>query len=340
MPWTIKELAEIAGVQAARHSSAVIRGFRAADDAGEGELTFASDSRWLKRIKEGAAVVVPPGLEEAAGDRPLIVADNPRLAFAKIIAAVTVVKRPPAGVDPRAVVEKDATIGPEVSIGPLAYVGTGARIGARTIIRPGAHVAEKAEVGSDCELFPHSYIGPGCRVGNRVILGPGATVGFSGFGYQWDGVRHVGVPQIGIVVIEDDVEIGALSAVDRAMLGETRVGAGAKIDNLVMIGHNCTIGRNVILVAQVGLSGSVTIGDNAILAGQVGVADGVHIGAGAIVAAQSGVAKDIPPGKRWGGCLARDEKTWLRTEVAKDKLPDLLKRMKKLEEKVAKLEKV
>lgn len=318
---------------------AQVAGFRAVDEAEKGDMAFVSGARWLARLKEGVAAVVPPDLEEAAGDRPLIVADNPRLAFARILASVAAARRPPAGVDARAVVEKGATLGRDVSVGPIAYIGDGAKVGDGTILHPGAHVAENAEVGADCELFPHSYVGTGCRLGNRVRLGPGASIGFDGFGYQWDGARHIKVPQVGIAVIEDDVEIGALSAVDRAMLGETRIGAGTKIDNLVMVAHNCKIGRNVIMAAQVGLAGGVSIDDGAILGGQVGVADGVHIGAGAMVAAHSGLAKDVPPGVRWGGYLAKKESTWLRTQVVMDKLPDLLRRIRKLEEKIARLEK-
>jgi UDP-3-O-[3-hydroxymyristoyl] glucosamine N-acyltransferase len=282
---------------------------------------------------------LPPSLVDEAKNIPGIIANEPRLAFALILKRLIESNKPAPGIHSTAVVAQDAQVDSSVHVGELAYIGQGVVIKERSVIHPQVHIAGDARVGADCILYPHCYIGPGCKIGDRVILGPSVSIGYDGFGYQWDGSKHVKIPQVGIVVIEDDVEIGALSAVDRATLGETRIGAGTKIDNLVMIGHNCKIGRNVILVAQVGLSGSVTIEDGAILAGQVGVVDGVRIGAGAIVAAQSGVVKDVPPGKRVGGSPARGEFSWLRSQILIDKLPELRRRIKNIEKRLLAMEK-
>lgn len=330
----MEELAKLGGGRAERRPSAVIRGVNRVEEAVEGELTFITAARWLAKLKAGVAVVIPPEMLESAGDRPVITSDNPRLCFAKILQAVFPYTKPKVGIDERAVVAPTAVVGKDVSIGPFAFVGGSAQIGDRTTIYAGAYIGEKVIIGSDCVIYPNTYVGEGSKLGNRVVIGPSASIGYEGFGYQWDGTRHVKIPQVGIVVVEDDVEIGALCAIDRAMMGETRIGAGTKLDNLVMVGHNCKIGKNVILVSQVGLSGSVVIEDGAILAGQVGVKEGTKIGAGAVIAGQSGVAKDVPPGVHLGGTPARSHISWVRSEALMEKLPEFVKRIKSLESKV------
>ena len=339
MSWTLAELARICGGRVKGDPSHKIDGFAPADQSGPGKLAFVTSSKWLAGLKAGSAAILPPSLENEAKGIPGIVADEPRLAFALLLRKLVESTKLPPGIHPTAVVSEDAKVHPTAHIGALAYIGPGSVIGERTIIHPQVYIGSGVELGSDCVFYPHCYVGADCKLGNRVILGPGVSIGYDGFGYQWDGSKHLKIPQVGIVVIEDDVEIGALSAVDRATLGETRVGAGTKIDNLVMIGHNCKIGRNVILVAQVGLSGRVTIEDGAILAGQVGVKDGVRIGAGAIAAAKAGIAKDVPPGKRVGGVPARSEMSWIRGEALLEKLPGIKRQVKDMEKRLQALEK-
>lgn len=337
MSWSLEELARLGGAKAELHPTAVIIGFNKVEEAKEGELTFITAERWIAKLKPGVAVVTSPAMLNAVGDRPVITAENPRLCFARILQAVSPFQKPSAGIDERAVVASNAVIGKDVSIGPFVFVGDSAQIGDRTAIYHGAYIGEKVTIGSDCVVYPNAYIGAGSELHNRVVIGPCCSIGYEGFGYEWDGSRHVKVPQVGIVVIEDDVEIGALCAIDRAMMGETRIGAGTKIDNLVMVGHNCKIGRNVILVSQVGLSGSVEIEDGAVLAGQVGVREGTKIGAGAIIAGQSGVAKDVPPGAHLGGTPARSHVSWVRSEALMEKLPEFVKKIKSLENKLEEL---
>jgi UDP-3-O-[3-hydroxymyristoyl] glucosamine N-acyltransferase len=223
---------------------------------------------------------------------------------------------PTAAVAAGAVVERDAVIGPRTFVGALSYVGRGAVLGA------------------DVRLYPRVVVRDGVRLGDRVIVHPGAVLGADGFGYAFDGAAHQKIPQVGGLIIEDDVEIGANTAIDRATMGATIVRRGTKIDNLVQIGHNCDIGEHVILVGQVGVSGSCKIGSRAVLAGQVGVADHLTIGEGAILMAQAGVAADVPPGEVWTGYPARPASQTRRIWVAESMLPELLKRVRSLEKQV------
>lgn len=338
MAWTLGELAELCGGRVKGDPSCSIEGFAGADEAGPGKLTFVTSRIWLNRLAPGSCAIIPPALEEETKGLPSIVAAEPRLAFATLLDKLCAPVRPGPGVDAGAVVDPSAKLDSSVHVGAMAYIGPGTKIGPGTVIHPQAHVGKDVVIGSDCTLYPHCYVGWGCKIGDRVTLGPGVSVGYDGFGYHWDGARHVKVPQVGIVVIENDVEIGALSAVDRATLGETVIGEGAKIDNLVMVGHNCKIGRHVILVSQVGLSGRVTIGDGAILAGKVGVKEGVNIGAGVIAGGKTGIAKDVPPGRKIWGVPAREISAWLRMQAYMNKLPELARRLKEMEKKLEQLE--
>ena len=247
-----------------------------------------------------------------------LVAPQPYVAFAKASALFHdgLVIEP--GIQAGALVDETAEVHPTAAISPGAYVGPNARIGPRTTLHAGARVLDGARIGEDCILWPGAVVREHCIVGNRVVLQPNAVVGSDGFGFAFDlegegnGPMHRKVPQAGIVRIEDDVEVGACSCIDRATLGETRVGRGTKIDNLVQIGHNVTVGRNCIIVAQCGLSGSVVLGDNVVLGGQVGIADHVTIGEGAMIGAKSGVASHVPPGEIWLGSPA-----WPRHEFVR-----------------------
>ena len=232
-----------------------------------------------------------------------------------------------------------ARIGKGASIAPGATVAAGARVGARTRIAEGAFVGEGAEIGDDSVLHANVVVAPRCVVGSRCILHPGVVVGSDGFGYVWDGQRHRKIPQVGTVRIGDDVEIGANSAIDRATLGETVVGRGTKIDNLVQIGHNVVIGEDVILCGQVGIAGSARIEDRATLAGQVGVNDHVTIGKGAIATGQAGVTGSIASGLVVSGMPAAPHRDFLRRAAVVARLPELARRVEALEKKLSEIEK-
>jgi UDP-3-O-[3-hydroxymyristoyl] glucosamine N-acyltransferase len=247
--------------------------------------------------------------------------------------------RPKAGVEKGAFVSPRARLGKGVAVAAGASVAAGATIGDRTVLHPGARVGEGARIGADCVLYPNAVVLERCVVGDRCILHAGAVIGADGFGYVWDGKAQRKIPQRGIVRLEDDVEIGANSAVDRATFGETVVGRGAKIDNLVQIGHNCVVSEHVILCAQVGLAGSARVGRRAVLAGQVGVNDHVTIGEGAVLTGQTGVTSDAPAGSVLSGVPEMPHRKWLRSSALFARLPELSRRLEELARRLERLEK-
>ncbi len=308
-------------------------------DAAAGDLTFFSNRKYaalLQRTRASAVIAA-----DAAVDAPCAVlrTPNPYLAFAGAVALFADPWTPPAGVHRLAEVGAGAAIDPSASIGPFVAVGDGARIGARTIVHAHAVVARGASLGTDCIVHSHVSIRERVRVGNRVVIQDGAVIGSDGFGFARtaEGTHHK-IPQVGDVTIEDDVEIGANAAIDRPAVGETRIGAGTKIDNLVQVAHGVTIGRDVLLAAQAGIAGSTIIEDAVTLAGQVGVAGHITIGKGTIATAQTGVPNSVPPGSFISGYPAIDNRDWLRASAVFRRLPDLRKAIAALQEKVARLE--
>jgi len=243
----------------------------------------------------------------------------------------------PPGVHASAVVAASATVPASVHVGPCAVIEAGAVIGERTVIGAGVYVGHETRIGSDCLIYPHVSIRERCCLGNRVIVHGGAVIGADGFGYTSGPQGHTKIPQVGIVQIDDDVEIGALSAVDRARFGRTWIQQGTKIDNLVQLGHNVRVGRNCILVAQVGIAGSSSLGDGVILAGQAGIAGHIHLGDGCRIGAKSGVGQDVPPRQDLSGIPAMPHGTYLRASTIMPKLPEMKRRLSKLEKEVASL---
>ena len=348
-PLTLEELARRIGAEVRGDGSRRVRAVRPLEDAGPEDVAFYANPRYRKELQttRACAVILAEGdAGHAPASASRLVAPQPYVCFAKASAIFNPEDRPLAGIHPGASVGTGAEIHPTASIGPLCVVGRGARIGPRTILHPGARVLDEARVGSSCILHSGAVVRERCVLGNRVILQPNAVVGSDGFGFAFDiqgdddGPMHRKVPQAGIVRIEDDVELGACTCVDRATLGETVVGRGTKVDNLVQIAHNVRIGALSLVVAQVGISGSTEIGKGAILAGQAGIVGHLRIGDGARVGAQSGVAHDIPDGETQSGCPAMPHREWLRMSVALPKLPDLLRQVRKLEERVKELEEI
>jgi UDP-3-O-[3-hydroxymyristoyl] glucosamine N-acyltransferase len=243
------------------------------------------------------------------------------------------------GVHPSAVVDPTAEVAPDVRIGPHCFVGRGTRIGAGTRILFGVFIGDRVAIGRQCIVFPNVTIREASEIGDRVILHPGVVIGADGFGFVWDGERQVKIPQIGRVVIEDDVEIGANSAVDRATTDVTRIGRGTKIDNLVQVGHNCVIGAHSILAGQVGVAGSTDIGERVTVGGQSGFTGHIKIGDRVTVAARSGVTKETPPGLTVSGFPARDHRMVRRLWAYTERLPELFERLKRLEARLADVKK-
>ena len=305
------------------------------DRAGPDDLSWAADARRLReasRSRAGALLVRSP--QEAGGKAAVVVA-SPTLALARWLEVFRAPARPRPGISPAARVQRSARLGRGVCVAAGATVSARARVGARTVLSSGVFVGEDAEIGEDSYLHANVAVLERCRVGSRCILQAGAVVGSDGFGYAWDGERHRKIPQIGIVRIEDEVEIGANACVDRATLGETVIGRGTKIDNLVQVGHNVVVGENAILCGQVGLAGSSRLGNRVTLAGQVGVADHLVIGDGATATGRAGITASVPGGAVVSGMPAAPHREYLRRTALAARLPELFARLEALEKKLA-----
>ncbi|MCK9588496.1 MAG: UDP-3-O-(3-hydroxymyristoyl)glucosamine N-acyltransferase [Terrimicrobiaceae bacterium] len=315
-----------------------ISGLASLDDANPGDLAFFGNPKYLRSLRKSraTAALVPHGFGEEVPPVRIWV-DDPGAAFSKLLPLFT----PPAmafapGVHPTAVVSSEAAIGEGVFIGPCVVVEPGARIGARSVIAAHSYIGHGVRIGEDCRIYPQVTIRERCTLANRVILHPGVVVGADGFGYEFRNGAHQKIPQTGIVQIEDDVEIGANSTVDRARFGRTWIRQGTKIDNLVQIAHNVTIGENSILCAQVGISGSTRVGSFVTLAGKVGINGHIEIGDGTIVTAMSGITKNFPPKEVLGGLPARRIKDYKIGIALLNKLPRLYDRLKKMEMRIGK----
>jgi UDP-3-O-[3-hydroxymyristoyl] glucosamine N-acyltransferase len=311
-------------------------------DAGPGDISFLGSEKYIKQFAgtRAAAVLVKRNLPipEASGTIVLTV-DDADLAMAIVLGSFArPPSRPAKGKDPLAKIDPSAQIGPEVTIGAFCVIGPGVRIGRGSIIHPQVFLGEETEIGQDCEIFPNVTIRERVRIGSRVVIHAGSVLGSDGFGYRWDGTRQAKIPQIGTVIIEDDVEIGSCVCVDRAKFSVTRIGQGTKIDNLVQIAHNVSIGPHCVIVGQAGLAGSASLGTRVTLGGQSALRDHVKIGDGAMVAACAAVAEDVESLKIVSGMPALPHRQSLREQAAIRRLPDLVVQVRKLQEQIEKLQ--
>lgn len=299
------------------------------EDAGEEDLIFVFDEKDLltaERTKARALVIPKTTL---SFEKPVILVDNPKLAMAKLLKYFDWHKFPEE-IHPTAVIGEGVEIGNKVGIGAYVVVGNNVKIGNGTKIYPGVVIGNNVVIGENCIIYPKICIYDYCYIGNNVIIHSGCVIGSDGFGYVWDKETHVKIPHIGKVVIEDDVEIGANCSIDRGTLGETRIGKGTKIDNLVTIAHNVRIGKNCIIVGQSGVAGSSILGDNVIIAGQSGVSDHVRVGNRVVIMARAGVTKDIPDNSVVSGFPARPHKEELKFQAILKRLPEIWEKIKRL----------
>ena len=312
-----------------------LKSFAQADVAKPGDLTFAENDEFFARAEQGAAsaIIVSGNLTSTTG-KVLIRVANARIAFAKVLALFFPEPALPAGIHPSAVVARTAQIDMGAYIGPNCVIGERTQIAGGTILHANNYVADDCKIGAGTVLFPNVTLYPRTELGQRVRIHAGAVIGSDGYGYVLDAGAHRKVPQIGNVIVGDDVEIGATVAIDRGALGPTVIGKGSKIDNLVQIAHNVRIGENCIVIAQVGIAGSTKLGNYVILAGQAGLAGHLQIGNKVTVAAQSGVMHNIPDGQTVLGTPAQPDKQTKRQLLALQRLPELLRRVSQLEKKL------
>lgn len=338
--FTADEIAAVVQPRATRGATTdAIRGISALRTARSGDLSFLGQAKYRADVAgtQASVVLVPPDyVGEPKVNQLFLVADQPSAALSRLCARIESASRPPvvAGVHPTAVVAAGARVASNASIGPFCVIEAGACIGERVDLQAAVYVGREVVIGDDCQLMAGVRIYADSEIGRRVRIHANAVIGADGFGYEFAGGRHEKVPQIGKTVIEDDVEIGAGTTIDRARFGRTVIGEGTKIDNLVQIGHNVIIGRHCILCGQVGVSGSTVIEDFVVLTGQVGVAGHLTIGRGAKVGAQAGIAGDVPAGASVFGTPALPMMLEKRITILKQRLPELFRRVDEIEEQI------
>jgi UDP-3-O-[3-hydroxymyristoyl] glucosamine N-acyltransferase len=334
---TLKEIAELVGGTVQGENELKISGVTNIEDAGASDITFAVPPHIEKAaVSAAAAVIIPSTVTDFP--KPAVLVENPRIAFTKVLELFTpptVVER---GVHPTAIVGSNVRCGNNVAIMAYAVIADNATVGDNTVIYPHVYVGENVSIGENTVIFPNVSIYAHCTLGARVIIHSGAVIGGDGFGFVTVRGRHHKVPQIGNVVIEDDVEIGSNSTIDRATTGSTLVKQGTKIDNLVHLAHNVVVGENCFLVTQSGIAGSTKVGNNVTFAGQSGCVGHITIGDNCVFAGRAAPTRDVPANSFYAGFPARPHKDWLRAEAAQRKVPDLLKKVQELEKRLAEME--
>ncbi|MDA2933212.1 UDP-3-O-(3-hydroxymyristoyl)glucosamine N-acyltransferase [Acidobacteria bacterium AH-259-D05] len=332
------EIAKKLGCEVRGSEEIEINGVAGIEEAEKDELTFVSNPKYLDKIQSARAGAIILSPDAPSTPIPTLISDNPYLTFAQAIEFFYASPEPIAGIHPTATLADSATLGENYSIGANTVIGEGARLGNNAVLYPNVTIYPYAQIGNDFVAHSHSVVREHCKIGNRVILQNGAVVGADGFGFapKADGSFYK-MTQSGIAVLEDDVEVGANACIDRATVGETRIGQGTKIDNLVQIGHGSRVGRHTILAGQVGLAGSTRVGDHVMLGGQVGAAGHITIGDRVVATAQTGIARSVESGSTISGTPEMDSALWKRNYLLMQKLPELAHTLKRLEKEVAEL---
>ena len=339
MERTLGELAQLVEGELLGDPEFKITGVAALEEARSHEISFVVGPKYASKAHQSkaGALIVPPKMQTF--EKPLIISENPYLGFAKILKLFAQEQHKAVlGVSAKAHLGADVVLGDEISIHPQVYIGNNTVVGHRVTLHPGVYIGSDVHIGDDTTIYPNATVLARCIIGKRVIIHSGTVVGSDGFGFAQDGKSHFKIPQVGIVQIDDDVEIGANCTIDRGTMGKTWIQRGVKIDNLVQVAHNVIIGEDSIIIAQVGISGSTKIGKHVILAGQVGVTGHLEIGDSVRVGAQSGIAKSIPAGQTVSGSPAIDHRDWLKNCHIISRLPELRKKIMDLEKRFASLE--
>lgn len=332
------ELADVLGGMVVGDADVAVSGVADIHDAGEGDIVFAESDRHLSAAQKSGASAIIAYLGAPNSGKPMIRVKNPRFSFARVLEMFTPAKRRTEGIHPECEIDPTASIGDNPSIGRGVCIGQNSSIGKNVLIHPFVFIGDNVSIGDDCELYPMVCVYDRVVLGDRVVVHCGSVIGSDGFGYTPSEGRHYKIPHIGRVIVGDDVEIGANTTIDRGRTGDTAIGRGTKIDNLVQIAHNVTVGEDCVIAAQVGISGSVKVGDGAILTGQAGIKDHVSIGRGAIICGRGGVIGDISDGDFVSGYPARPHKDQMKIYAAEQRLPALLREVRELEKRIAELE--
>ncbi len=340
MELTLSELAKRLNAGLAGDGSVTIRGAAGIREASTGQITFLANPRYREFLAstKASAVILPEGFADPP--IPAILAPNPYIAYLEALRLLHGDRKegPEPGIHPTAVLGAGVMLGPDPAIGAHVHIGENARLGARAMIMAGAYIGPDVTIGDDCVLFPRAVVLRETLIGNRVVLHSGVVIGGDGFGFAPDGPGYRKIPQVGKVVIEDDVDVGANTTIDRATTGETRVASGCRIDNLVMIAHNVQVGENTVICGQTGISGSTRVGRHVTLAGQVGIVGHIEIGDDARVGAQGGVTKSVPAGETYSGYPAQPHQQASRVYAACRRLPEALREIRQLEKRITELE--
>lgn len=337
MSFTAAQIAQQLRGEVLGDGSITLTGFAAAQHARPGDLTFAEKETYFAAAEQSQASAILVSGPFTSSTKVIIRVPNARVAVAKLLPVFFPMDSHGAGIHPSAVIADSAQVDPTAHIGPNCVVSARAKIGARSVLQGGNHIGRDCQIGDDTCLFPNVVIYAQCQIGNRVSIHAGTVIGSDGYGYVFDEGRHRKMLQVGNVIIHDDVEIGANTAIDRGALGPTVIGQGTKIDNLVHVAHNVVIGRNCLVMGQVGFAGSTQLGDYCVIASQSGIAGHLKIGHQATVGAKSGVMRDIPDKGTVLGTPAAPDKEAKRQMIALTQLPELIRRTRELEKEVAEL---
>jgi UDP-3-O-[3-hydroxymyristoyl] glucosamine N-acyltransferase len=339
MKKTLNEIAEFLGGSVDGDGGVVIERLQGIDEAGPGDLTFVTNLKYRKRMETtgASAILVAPGTSCAG--KNLLIVGAPYVALGQLLALFHPEDEEPAGISRHATIEAGADVSPEAVVYPGVHVCHGARVERQAVLYPGVFIGRDASVGECSVLYPGVTVYRRCRIGRRVVLHAGVVVGSDGFGFALPGQENRKIPQVGSVQIDDDVEIGANTTIDRGTLGRTWIQQGVKIDNLVQIAHNVVVGEHSIIVSQVGISGSAHLGKGVVIGGQAGIVGHIRIGDGVMAAARAGLHKDIPPGRIVAGAPHMPHREWLKMEACLPKLPEMRETLAELQRRVEALEK-
>lgn len=330
MGMSLKEIARILGGTVIGRDDVVINNIKSIEEANEGDLTFIANKKYLKKMKltQASAILAPP--QTVAEGKNLIIVADPYASMGKLLLIFFPVEHGHKGISKDAYIEEGAIVSPEANIFPRAFISRGAKLEKGAVIYPGVYIGHNVSIGENSVIYANVTVYHSCIIGKRVILHSGVVIGADGFGFASPGISNAKIPQVGIVQIDDDVEIGANTTIDRATMGKTWIQRNVKIDNLVQVAHNVVIGENSVIAAQVGISGSAKLGKSVIVAGQTGIVGHISIGDNVMIGAASGIHKNIPSGQVGGGTPFMPYKEWLKVEVCKPKLPEMRSKLEQL----------